>query len=126
MRISDWSSDVCSSDLYSAFNSHGFDHSTEFTTDDWNHINPYGGRTRGRMNVLKELHEVHGSFLNGVSDNIAQADVSFASKDVAVATVASRMSPFTIPDGIKPETQQHRPEERRGGKEWHRRRNDRW
>src|SRR3546814_19248732 len=61
--------------FYAAFNSHGFDHSTEFTTDDWNHINPYGGRTRGRMKVLKELQEVHGSFLNGVSDNIEQADV---------------------------------------------------
>src|SRR3546814_18799975 len=40
--------------FYAAFNSHGFDHSTEFTTDDWNHINPYGSRTRGRMKVLKE------------------------------------------------------------------------
>src|SRR3546814_21181606 len=90
--------------FYAAFNSHGFDHSTEFTTDDWNHINPYGGRTRGRMKVLKELHAVHGSFLNGVSDNIEQPDVRFASKEVAVATVASRMRTFTSPDRVKTAT----------------------
>ena len=93
--------------FYAAFNSHGFNHSADFTTDDWNHINPYGGRTRGRVNVLKELNEVHGTFLKGVSDNIEQIDVRFASKDVAVATVVSRMSTFTSPDGVKHESEQH-------------------
>src|SRR3546814_17687809 len=56
--------------FYAAFNSHGFDHSTDFTTDDWNTINPYAGRTRGRLQVIKAMHEVPGRFLNGVSDNI--------------------------------------------------------
>jgi uncharacterized protein (TIGR02246 family) len=93
--------------FYAAFNAHGFDHAADFTTDDWNHINPYGGRTRGRAQVLKELHQVHGSFLKGVSDNIEQLDVRFAGKEAAVATVTSRMSTFTSPDGIRHVNEQH-------------------
>ncbi|HZX69874.1 MAG TPA: nuclear transport factor 2 family protein [Rhodanobacter sp.] len=93
--------------FYAAFNSHGFSHAADFTTDDWNHINPYGGRTHGRAAVLKELHEVHGTFLNGVSDNIEKLDIRFASKDAAVATVTSRMSTFASPDGIKHINEQH-------------------
>lgn len=93
--------------FYAAFNSHGFGHAAEFTTDDWNHINPYGGRTHGRAEVLRELHEVHGTFLSGVSDNIEKLDVRFAGKDAAVATVVSRMSTFTSPDGIRHVNEQH-------------------
>ena len=93
--------------FYAAFNSHGFDHADDFTTDDWNHINPYGGRTHGRTEVLKELHQVHGTFLKGVSDNIETMDVRFADKDVAVATVVSRMSTFTSPDNVKHVNEEH-------------------
>jgi uncharacterized protein (TIGR02246 family) len=93
--------------FYAAFNSHGFDHAADFTTDDWNHINPYGGRTRGRTEVLKELHEVHSTFLKGVSDNIEKLDVRFAGKGAAVATVTSRMSTFRSPDGINHVHEQH-------------------
>lgn len=93
--------------FYAAFNSHGFDRAADFTTDDWNHVNPYGGRTHGRAEVLRELHQVHGSFLKGVSDNIEQMDVRFADKDVAVATVVSRMSTFTTPDGVKHDNEPH-------------------
>lgn len=93
--------------FYAAFNAHGFGHAADFTTDDWNHINPYGGRTHGRAAVLKELHEVHSTFLNGVSDNIEKLDIRFASKDAAVATVTSRMSTFTSPDGIKHVNERH-------------------
>jgi uncharacterized protein (TIGR02246 family) len=93
--------------FYAAFNSHGFNHAADFTTDDWNHINPYGGRTHGRVEVLKELHQVHSTFLNDVSDNIEKLDVRFASKDTAVATVISRMSTFTSPDGVKHVHERH-------------------
>lgn len=93
--------------FYAAFNSHGFDHAADFTTNDWNHINPYGGRTRGRAEVLKELHEVHSTFLHGVSDNIEKLDVRFASPDAAVATVLSRMSTFTSPDAIQHVNEAH-------------------
>jgi len=93
--------------FYAAFNSHGFDHAADFTTDDWNHINPYGGRTRGRADVLKELHQVHSSFLHGVSDTIEALDVRFAGSDTAVATVTSRMSTFTSPDGVTHTNERH-------------------
>ena len=89
--------------FYTAFNSHGFDRAADFTTDDWNHINPFGGRTNGRVAVLKEVLEVHNTFLKGVTDTVTQMDVRMASSDVAVATVASDLSRFTTPDGVKHE-----------------------
>lgn len=92
--------------FYSAFNSHRFDHVANITTDDWNHINPLGGRTRGRDQVLAELREVHATFLKNVTDRIEKMDVRFASNDVAVATVASQVSTFTTPDGVKHENEQ--------------------
>jgi uncharacterized protein (TIGR02246 family) len=93
--------------FYDAFNAHGFKRAAEYTTEDWNHINPFGGRTRGRAPVLKELNEVHSTFLKGVSDTVEDMDVRFANPDVAVVTVASRMSTFTTPDGVKRENERH-------------------
>lgn len=93
--------------FYDAFNSHGFERAQDFTTEDWNHINPGGGRTRGRAAVLKELQEVHAGFLKGVSDTIEELDVRFAAPHVAVATVRSRMSTFTMPDGSRHVNEAH-------------------
>jgi uncharacterized protein (TIGR02246 family) len=93
--------------FYAAFNSHGWKNAESFATEDWNHINPLGGWTRGRAAVLKELEQVHSSFLKGVSDTIQDMAVSFASPDVAVVTVTSRMSTFTTPDGVRHENEQH-------------------
>lgn len=93
--------------FYDAFNAHGFGRAAEYTTEDWNHINPFGGRTRGREAVLKELNEVHSTFLKGVSDRIEEMDVRFATPDVAIVTVTSHMSKFTTPDGIKHENERH-------------------
>ena len=93
--------------FYDAFNSHGFEHAADYTTEDWNHINPGGGRTQGRAAVLKELHEVHATFLKGVSDTIEDMDVRFAVPSVAVVTVKSRMSTFTMPDGVQHVNERH-------------------
>ncbi len=93
--------------FYDAFNSHGFERASEYTTEDWNHINPSGGRTRGREAVLKELKEVHSTFLKGVSDTIEDMDVRFAAPNLAVVTVTSRMSTFTTPDGVRHENERH-------------------
>jgi uncharacterized protein (TIGR02246 family) len=93
--------------FYAGFNSHSWTHSADYTTEDWNHINPGGGWTRGRAAVLKELEEVHNTFLKGVSDTIEEMDVRFASGDVAVVTVTSRMSTFTTPDGARHENERH-------------------
>jgi uncharacterized protein (TIGR02246 family) len=93
--------------FYAAFNAHEFDRAAEFTSEDWNHINPGGGRTRGREAVLTELREVHGSFLKGVTDTIKELDVRFAAPDVAVVTVTSQMSTYTMPDGVRHENEAH-------------------
>ena len=89
--------------FYTAFNSDGFARAADFTTDDWNHINPFGGRTNGRVAVLKEVLEVHDTFLKGVTDTVTQMDVRMASPEVAVVTVASDLSTFTTPEGVKHE-----------------------
>lgn len=89
--------------FYAAFNSNGFDRAADFTTDDWNHINPFGGRTNGRAAVLKEVLEVHNTFLRGVTDTVTHMDVRMASPDVGVATVTSDLSTFTTPEGVKHE-----------------------
>ena len=93
--------------FYDAFNAHGFEPAVEFTREDWNHINPFGGRVRGREAVLKDLKEVHASFLKGVTDTIADMDVRFATKGVAVVTVTSRVSTYITPDGKKHENERH-------------------
>ena len=87
--------------FYDAFNSHDFGRVAEFTTEDWTHINPLGGWTRGRGAVLRELKEVHASFLKGVTDTIEEMEVKFATTNVAIVTVPSRTSPYTSPDGVK-------------------------
>ena len=91
--------------FYAAFNSHQFDHATDFTTEDWNHINPNGGWTRGREAVLRELRAVHTGFLKGVSDTIENMTVRFASPDVAIAVVTSRVGTYYMPDGSKHENE---------------------
>jgi uncharacterized protein (TIGR02246 family) len=92
--------------FYTAFD-HGFEGPIEFATDDWNHINPYGGWTRGRENVLKEVREVHTTFLKGVTDTVEDMSVRFATPDVAVVTVTSVMSTFVTPDAVKHEKERH-------------------
>ena len=93
--------------FYEAFNMHSFNNAENFATEDWNHINPFGGRTRGREAVLRELKEVHSTFLKGVTDDIEDMDVRFAGADAAVVTVTSRMATFITPDGVKHENEKH-------------------
>ncbi|MBZ5695190.1 MAG: SgcJ/EcaC family oxidoreductase [Acidobacteriia bacterium] len=90
-------------EFYKAFNSDRFDRAVEFTTDDWNHITPLGSRTRGRTAVLQQLTQVHKTFLKGVTETIEEIDIRFATPEVAVATVASRATSFTTPDGVRRE-----------------------
>jgi uncharacterized protein (TIGR02246 family) len=76
----------------------GFVRGADFATDDWNHINPGGGRTQGKAAVLAEVRAVHRTFLKDVTDKIEDADVRFASSSVAVVTVLSRTSAFAMPN----------------------------
>lgn len=91
--------------FYDAFNSHDFGSAADYTTEDWTHINPIGGWTRGRAAVVKELVEVHSTFLKGVSDTVEEISIRFATPDVAVVTVPSRVSTYTTPDGVKHENE---------------------
>src|SRR5438874_11100661 len=79
----------------------GFTGPAEYATEDWNHINPYGGRDRGREATLKTVRQVHQTFLIGTTDTIGDMDIRFVTTNVAVATVISVMSPFTSPDCVK-------------------------
>ena len=92
--------------FYTAFDN-GFKGEITFATEDWNHINPYGGWTRGRENVLKEVREVHLTFLKDVSDSVEEMSVRFATPNVAVVTVNSVMSTYVTPDGIKHDNERH-------------------
>ena len=86
--------------FYKAFDD-GFTQPADFATEDWNHINPFGGRTRGREATLKEVREVHRTFLKGATETIESMDIRFATSDVAVGTVVSVGSGFTSPDGVQ-------------------------
>lgn len=92
--------------FYEAFNE-GFTRAADFATEDWAHINPYGGWTRGRDNVLKEVRDVHSTFLKGVTEVIGEVEVRFADREVAVVTVTSTMSTFTTPDGVTHQSERH-------------------
>ena len=48
--------------FYKAFDD-GFVGPADYATEDWNHINPYGGRDRGREATLNTVREVHKTFL---------------------------------------------------------------
>jgi uncharacterized protein (TIGR02246 family) len=91
--------------FYDAFNSHDFARVPEFTTEDWTHINPLGGWTRGREAVLKKLKEVHSTFLKGVIDTVEEMEVRFATPDVAIVTVPSRTTSYATLDGVRHENQ---------------------
>jgi uncharacterized protein (TIGR02246 family) len=86
-------------DFYTAFDE-GFVKPVAFATDDWYHINPFGGIDRGLEATLKTVRGVHTTFLKGVTDTPEDIAIRFASGDVAVATVISIMSPYVRPDGV--------------------------
>ena len=92
--------------VYKAFDD-GFVGPADYATGDWNHVNPLGGRDRGREATLKTVREVHQTFLKGTTDTIENMDIRFADQNVAVGTVTSTMSPFTSPDGVKHGAERH-------------------
>jgi uncharacterized protein (TIGR02246 family) len=91
--------------FYLAFNAHDFASIVKYTTEDWVHIAPVGLVRRGRTAVLQALDQAHSSFLKGVTDTPETMEVRFATPDVAVVTVPSRMSTFTSPDGVTHENE---------------------
>jgi hypothetical protein len=86
--------------FYKNFNE-GFTRTADYATEDWNHIDPNGGRNRGREATLKRVREVHQTFLKGAKESIESMDVRFAADGVAVETIVSVSSPCVSPDGTK-------------------------
>lgn len=82
--------------FYAAYDE-GFTQPADYATDDWNHINPLGGRTHTNAETLATVRNVHTTFLKDATDTIETADVRFASDDVAVVTVLSKTSAFAQP-----------------------------
>jgi uncharacterized protein (TIGR02246 family) len=94
--------------FYDTFNAHDWAKLAEFTTEDFTHIDPGGGWTRGREAVLKLLAQAHSTFLKDVQDvpDEDKTEVRFATAGVAVVTVPSTVKgTFTTPDGKKHENE---------------------
>jgi uncharacterized protein (TIGR02246 family) len=53
-----------------------------------------------RPEVLQALKQAHATFLKGVTDTPEDIAVRLATPSVAIATVRSRSSTFTTPDGV--------------------------
>lgn len=82
------------------FNEGGFKNAKRYTTSDWQHINPGGGITNGREEVLKEVRAVHQTFLKGVSLTIESIAVRFLTPTVAIANVVHKSTDYELPKGV--------------------------
>lgn len=89
------------------FNDGGFKNANDYSTEDWEHINPLGGIDKGRENVLKVVRDVHQAFLKGVTMTIENMSMRFITPDVALADVIHKVSTYTTPDGTKHENERH-------------------
>jgi uncharacterized protein (TIGR02246 family) len=89
------------------FNDGKFKNATTYSTDDWEHLNPGGGITKGRNEVLKEVRDVHQTFLKGVTMTIESMSIRFITSNVAIADVIHKISTYELPPGVKRENERH-------------------
>ena len=89
------------------FNDGRFKNAVDYSTTDWEHINPGGGIDKGRDSVLKTVRAVHQSFLKGVTMRIESMDIRFITPDVAITDVIHNVDNYTTPDGVKHENERH-------------------
>lgn len=87
------------------FNDGGFENAASYTTADWEHLNPLGGITRGRGEVLKAVKNAHLTFLKGVTMTIESMTIRFITSDVAIANVIHKINPYESADGVKHENE---------------------
>jgi len=88
------------------YNNGDFKNAPIYTTDDWVHINPGGGITRGRDKVLKEVRAIHKTMLKGVSITIESMTVHFVTPDVALVDAVHKSDGYVTPeDGVKHENE---------------------
>ena len=90
----------------SDYNNGDFKSAPSYTTDDWVHINPGGGITRGRDEVLKEVRAIHKTMLKGVSITTESMTVHFVTHDVALVNAIHKSDSYVTPeDGVKHENE---------------------
>ena len=88
------------------YNNGNFKNAPSYTTDDWVHINPGGGITRGRDEVLKEVRAIHKTMLRGVSIMTESMTVHFVTHDVALVNAIHKSDSYITPeDGMKHENE---------------------
>ena len=88
------------------YNNGDFKNAPSYTTDDWVHINPGGGITRGRDEVLKEVRAIHKTMLRGISITTESMTVHFVTPDVALVNAIHKSDRYVTPeDGIAHENE---------------------
>ncbi len=88
------------------YNNGDFKNAPSYTTDDWVHINPGGGITRGGDEVLKEVRAIHKTMLRGVSIMTESMTVHFVTHDVALVNAIHKSDSYITPeDGMKHENE---------------------
>lgn len=88
------------------YNNGDFKNASFYTTNDWVHINPGGGITRGREDVLKEVRAIHQTMLKGVRLTIDTMTTRFVTSDVAILNAVHTSDTYITPeDGIKHENE---------------------
>ena len=88
------------------YNNGDFKNAPSYTTEDWVHINPGGGLTRGRDEVLEEVRAIHKTMLKGVSITIDRMTVHFVTRDVALVNAIHKSDNFVTPeDGVNHENE---------------------
>ena len=88
------------------YNNGDFKNAPSYTTDDWVHINPGGGLTRGRDEVLKEVRAIHKTMLKRVSITIDKTTVNFVTHNVALVNAVHTSDSYVTPeDGVKHENE---------------------
>ncbi len=87
-------------DFVDDFNDGSFKNADNYTTIDWDHINPGGGIDIGRESTLKGVRAVHQSFLKGVSMTTDSMKVRFVSPEVALVTAYHSIDTYVTPDSV--------------------------
>jgi len=88
------------------YNNGDFKNAPNYTTNEWVHINPGGGITRGRDAVLKEVRAIHQTMLKGVKITIDTLEIHFLTQSVAVVNAVHTSDTYITPeDGVKHENE---------------------
>ncbi|HLN53665.1 MAG TPA: SgcJ/EcaC family oxidoreductase [Lentimicrobium sp.] len=92
-------------DFVADFNDGSFKNADNYTTIDWDHINPGGGIDIGRESTLKTVRAVHQSFLKGVSMTTDSMKVRFVTPEVALVTGYHSIDTYVTPDSVRHENE---------------------